>query len=103
MFGFLQNAAKREALKLNYQNKMAANFVTAFDPVLAQSVMSLLEQASATWEPGQLMPKNILEAMFRANKALRLAYDKTPARHAKSFDEAYRPIMGWKEYYKDFI
>lgn len=48
------------------------------------------------------MPQDLLEAMFNANKSLRIAYDKTPMRHASSFDRQFTPTQGWKNYYDDF-
>jgi len=103
MFGIFRRAAQREALKLQYQNHMASIFISAFDPALHREVTLLLDTVRAGWTPGGKMPPDMLEEMFKANKALRIAYDKTPPRHIRTFDQEFSPMLGWKTYYEDFV
>jgi hypothetical protein len=102
VFGVFKRAVRREAIKLQYQNHRASSLIAAFDPALHREVTLLLDESQARWTPGEEMPPDILDAMFRANKALRIAYDRTPLRHIKKFDQEFTPVRGWRAYLKDF-
>ena len=99
MFGFLKRAAIREHSKLMYQNGLSVNFIAGFDPELASSIEQQVSAINRSWVRGEMLNEDHAKLMLAANKALRKAYDKTPARFAKTFDEEYAPLLGWREYH----
>ncbi len=103
MFGFLKRAVLKEHMKLVYQNNLAAHFIAIFDPELANVARSQVESLYIFWSPGKEIPNPIAKSVLNTNIRLRRAYDQTAAKYGKSFDEAFKPIMGWDQYFRDHL
>lgn len=101
MFGFFDKALTKEHMKLMYQNSMASNFLMRFDPSLAEKAARQVDSIQLIWQPGKKLPHGVADSLLSVNRELRRAYDQTPARYSKKFDDAFQPIMGWKAYFED--
>jgi hypothetical protein len=102
MFSFLRKRVLKEHMKLVTQNHRALAYVGAFLPAVAnQQYSAFLEEVGAAWQPGEKLSDETLEILLTMNMSLRRAYDASPARSVgmKSFDEQFKPLLGWQEYY----
>lgn len=102
MFSFLRKRILKEHMKLVTQNHRALAYLSAFLPAAAnQQHTAFLENVNSAWQPGEKLSDDALRLLLAMNKDLRRAYDASPARGfgMKAFDEQFKPLLGWEEYY----
>ena len=102
MFSFLRKRVLKEHMKLVTQNHRALAYLSVFLPaVLNRQYSAFLEEVGAAWRPGEKLSDDALRLSLEMNADLRRAYDASPARSAgmKSFDEQFKPLLGWQDYY----
>ena len=100
MFGFFKKRVAKEQAKLVYQNYMASTYIETFDPEIAQIAKRQIESIHLIWQVGKSMDPSIVESLMSTNKSLRTAYDQTPGRYFKKFDDEFVPLLGWDEWYQ---
>lgn len=106
MFDFIKRRILKEHMKLVAQNYSALQYLSAFLPLAAsQQYSEVLRDVNRTWRPGERLSDDTLRLMLKVNKELRRAYDASPARAfgMKSFDDEFKPLLGWKDYYSQHI
>jgi hypothetical protein len=108
MFGWIKKAQINEQRKLVFQNRHAIPALKAyFESSNARELLPLLDGyeeethrvSLLAMEQGILSPAD-LKVLFEINGELRKFYMQTSLRFIKAFDENYRPILGWKAFYK---
>ena len=106
MFAFIRRRVLKEHMKLVAQNYTALAYVSAFLPAeLSQRYSEAISDVQRTWTPGTKLSDEQFTALYDINSRLRRAYDSSPARSAgmKSFDEQFKPLLGWEEYYSRYL
>ena len=66
-----------------------------------QQYSAFLEDVDSAWQPGEKLSEDVLGLLLEMNACLRRAYDASPARSVgmKSFDDEFKPFLGWEDYY----
>jgi hypothetical protein len=80
----------------------ALAYLEAFLPaVVNQQYSAFLEDVDSAWQPGEKLSEDVLGLLLEMNACLRRAYDASPARSVgmKSFDDEFKPFLGWEDYY----
>ncbi len=106
MFAFLRKRVLKEHMKLVAQNYKALAYLSAFlPPAVSQQHSEFLRNVNSTWRPGERLSDDALRALFKINSDLRRAYDASPARAfgMKSFDDEFKPLLGWEDYYSQHL
>ena len=106
MFSFLQKRIIKEHMKLVAQNHSALAYLRAFlPPAASKDYGDFLKDVNSTWQPGQRLDDDALRRLLSINKDLRRAYDASPARAfgMKAFDEEFKPLLGWDDYYSQHL
>ena len=106
MFSFLQKRILKEHMKLMAQNHSALAYLRAFlPPVASQDYGNFLGDVNSAWRPGERLSDDALRRLFSINKELRRAYDASPAKAfgMKAFDEEFKPLLGWDDYYSKHL
>ena len=106
MFDFIKKRALKEHMKLVAQNHKALAYVSAFLPAeLSERYSQVISDVQQTWKPGTKLSDEQFTALYDINSRLRRAYDLSPARLAgmKSFDEEFKPLLGWEDYYSRYL
>lgn len=106
MFGFLRRRILKDHMKLVAQNYKALAYCQAFlsaDEV--NSIRQSISDVQGIWSPGERLQDEQVSLMLKVNMDLRRVYDATPARLAgmKKFDDEFTPLLGWDEYYAQYI
>lgn len=109
MFGWLKKRQLNEQKKLLFQNEMASEIMARgyFAQKQDSNVVAMLEniqaetlRISSLADASSLVPAEETSRLLEMNKSLRKIYDSTAMCHVSGFDDAYRPLLGWDEYYK---
>lgn len=106
MFGFFIKRALKENMKIVAQNYSALqyckNFMAEID---AHHMNKILIDVNRDWKPGTKLTHDQLEQMFKMNWDLRGIYDASLARifDRKAFDEEFKPLLGWDEYFSRYL
>ena len=106
MFDFFKKKILKEHMKLMAQNHSALVYLNAFlPPMVSERYSDFMQDVRLTWRPGEKLNDDALRHLFTINKELRRAYDATSARTfgMKSFDEEFKPILGWEDYYSEHM
>lgn len=106
MFAFLRKRILKEHMKLVAQNYKALAYVSAFlPPDASQRYSEFLGDLNSTWRPGERLGDDALRVLLKINKDLRRVYDASPARAfgMKSFDDEFKPLLGWEDYYSQYL
>ena len=106
MFDFIKKRVLKEHMKLVAQNYKALAYVSAFLPAeLSKRYSQVVADVQRAWEPGTKLNDQQFTALYDINRQLRRAYDLSPARLAgmKSFDEEFKPLLGWEGYYSQHL
>jgi hypothetical protein len=106
MFSFLKKRILKEHMKLVAQNYSALQYLNAFlPPAASQHFGDYLQEVNSAWNPGERLSDDVLRRLLSINKDLRRAYDASPARAfgMKAFDDEFRPLMGWDDYYSQHL
>ncbi|MEO1988703.1 MAG: hypothetical protein ABGX47_18940 [Martelella sp.] len=101
MFGLFKRRALREQAKLISQNYSASHYIAAFDPELSELARQQVESIQAIWEPSRCLPDEVLQSLLSVNRSMRSVYDGTPGRYLKSFDDEFKPVLGWNDYFEE--
>jgi hypothetical protein len=101
----------KEQHKLLHQNYKATTFLSAYfsgENYEEKEVVKLCEEigkrANGLGKKAYsvaLLPVEDLEVLIKDNRDMRRLYDSTATSRIRSFDKAFRPILGWERYYKD--
>ena len=124
MFGFLKRRQLREHIKLTYQNAMAFGVFAEIEKEDETFEFNSDQQMQVLWErareisaefhrTGKLETELVLESL-QLNKTARRIHDSMTAgrRNAakvlgskyrpESFDQAFKPMLGWGDAYERF-
>ena len=109
MFGWLKKRQLNEQKKLLFQNGMASSssLRSYFEAKGDQERVARLKEfenenrriARAVSDDEVASPEDTRK-LLDMNRELRRLFDQTAMRHVGSFDDSYKPILGWNEYYK---
>jgi hypothetical protein len=110
MFGWLKRRLASEHRKLAYQTFKAATdpempfLCFAKGGVDAKSDFESAERIAVSLilvtSEGAVPKDELVSDAFRANKDMRLYFDHFGRKERGSFDNLYRPLMDWKDYFK---
>ena len=108
MFSWLKRKRSNEQKKLLYQNGFAAGALQGyFEGVGDMTTVARLQELeeenrriALSAAEGQPVSPDDTEILLDMNKELRRLFDQTATRHVDTFDNAYKPPLGWDEYYK---
>ena len=106
MFGFIERRVLKEHMKLVAQNYSALSYLSAFlPPHVGQRYSEIIADVQGNWEPGTKLSDQQFTALWEINKLLRRAYDASPAKSLgmKHFDKQFQPMLGWEEYYSQYL
>ena len=106
MFALLRKRILKEHMKLVAQNYSALAYLNAFlPPGTGQQYSEFLQDVNSTWHPGERLSDDALRLLLAMNTDLRRAYDASPARAfgMKAFDEQFKPMLGWENYYSQHL
>ena len=106
MLGFLKRRVLKEHIMIVTQNAKAVTYVGGFiEPDEETRFLKTLSEIRAAWKPGEKLSDAQFNQMWEMNKSLRRAYDFSPAGNAglKSFDEEFKPLLGWDEYCSQYL
>jgi hypothetical protein len=102
MFSFLRKRVLKEHMTLVAQNYRAFGYLTVFLPAAVnQQYSAFLEEVGGAWQPGERLSNDAFRHLLAMNADLRRFYDASPAKSVgmKPFDEQFKPLLGWQEYY----
>ena len=106
MFSFMRKRILKEHMKIMTQNYKALTYLTAFlPPDVSKEYSEFIQDVHSTWRPGERLDDTTLRLLLAINKDLRRAYVASPARAfgMKSFDEEFKPVLGWNEHYSQYL
>lgn len=103
MFSFLKKRLRNEHMKLIFQNQSALDYLRPFvKNGETDDLQELVRNIQTKWKPGEVLEKNDANDMLNTNRRLRRLYDQTPAAYLKTFDEEFKPLLGWDEYFSRY-
>ena len=108
MFSWLKRKRSNEQKKLLYQNGFAAAalqgyFEVSGDMTTVARLQELEEEnlrIALSAPEGHFVSPDDTEILLDMNKELRRLFDQTATRYVDTFDNSYKPSLGWDEYYK---
>jgi hypothetical protein len=106
MLGFLQRRVLKEHMKLVAQNYSALAYLSAFlPPDVTRTYNEVIGDMNISWRPGTKLSDEQFMTLYSMNTHLRRAFDASPAHMfgMKKFDEQFKPLLGWNEYYSRYL
>lgn len=108
MFGWLKRKRSNEQKKLLYQNGFAANALRGYfefgGDMTTVSILQELEEENRrialSVPEGHFVSPDDTEILLNMNKELRRLFDQTATRYVDTFDNTYKPPLGWDQYYR---
>jgi hypothetical protein len=105
MFGFLKKRLLREHSKLVAQNFLALPYIEGYyqkKPEILQieNCAEILRNIMKNWHYGQKLDKEQFQLMIDTNRLFRRLYNNSIGSSLKSFDDEFRPILGWSEFFE---
>lgn len=111
MFGWLKRKRSNEQKKLLYQNLCATDvlkvlFEDSGDTTTVNSLRKMEEESRrinlSAQDGNFVVSPDDAYILLDINRELRRLFDQTATRHVDTFDNVYKPTLGWDEYYKSW-
>lgn len=115
MFSWFKKKQKKEVLKLLFQNKKFLDVHTSVYPqdIEAKDWLITVEKISDGFIKSGDVEDKLLKRLLEINKTIRLFYAQNDpeikfykngftTKKPQTFDQKYKPMLGWKAYYADY-
>jgi len=105
MFGFIERRVLKEHMKLVAQNYSALSYLSAFLPPHVGQRYSEIIACSRQLGARHQAERSAIHGTVGNQQAAPQSYDASPARSfgMKHFDKQFQPILGWNEYYSQYL
>jgi hypothetical protein len=100
IFGIFKKRMQRENAKLVCQNYHAITYISGYynkgnDAEFIEEMKNILQN----WKYGDRLNSIQTAKMFEINKRYRLMYRNSIGGRLNPFDEEFKPLLGWKDFY----
>jgi len=109
MFGWLKKKAANEQKKLLFQVSGASQYLKSdfelhSNAAIAARMQHMEDENRRIWllaTAGEKLPPTDLQLLLSMNKELRSLFRQSTLGRFHQFDNQFKPILGWEEYYRN--